>query len=79
MDDLRQSDHGISVAHFWRRALSRVPRAQLPMPDRAGTAPRSCGKPNHFIRWRAAERGCLSMLGRMAKRPLCAACVEFLS
>jgi hypothetical protein len=78
MDDLRQSDCRIYVAHFWWHIMSYVPRAQLPMPDRAGQTLGCRGKRSHCMYGRAAESGCLLTLGRIAKRPLCAARVGFL-
>jgi hypothetical protein len=79
MDDLRQCDCRIDVEHSWRHALPRVARAQLLMPDRAGGMLGSRGKPSQFIWRRAAESGCSLTLGRIAKRPLCAAWVGSLS
>lgn len=79
MNDLRQSDRRIYLSHFWRPALSHIARAQLALPHRDEGTWESRDEGSHFIFRLAAESGSLLMLGRIAKRPLCAACVEFLS
>lgn len=75
MSDLQQSDRRIQVNHVWRHVLSRILQAQLVVPYRDSDTCDSPHERGDFIFWRAAESGCLLMLGggRIAKRPLCAA------